>query len=271
MNTKEPSMSTVTSADGTTIAYTKAGQGPALILVDGAMCYRGMGPAEPLAKLLTDRYTVYTYDRRGRGGSGDTQPYAVEREIEDLDALIKEAGGAAYLYGISSGAVLACDAAARLGGIRKLAVYEPPFIVDGTHPARPADYLDKMDALIAQGRRGDAVATFMRTVGMPGVMVAVMRIMPPFKKLKRVAHTLPYDFRVLGDTGAGKPLPAGRWAGAELPALVMDGGKSPQYMRNGAQALSRALPSADHRTLPGQTHLLKPEAVAPVLKEFFVD
>ncbi|GIG03108.1 alpha/beta fold hydrolase [Catellatospora citrea] len=264
-------MNTVVSADGTAIAYSKVGQGPAVILVDGAMCFRAMGPAEPLAKLLADAYTVYTYDRRGRGGSGDTAPYAVEREIEDLDALIKEAGGSAYLYGISSGAVLACDAAARLGGVRKLAVYEPPFVVDGTHEARPADYLDKMDAMIAQDRRGDAVTTFMRTVGVPGLVVAIMKLTPNFKKLKAVAHTLPYDFRVLGDTGRGQPLNAARWAGAQLPALVMDGGKSPVYMRNGAKALSQALPSAGYRTLPGQTHLLKPEAVAPVLKEFFVD
>ncbi len=260
---------TVISADGTAIAYTRTGQGPAVVLVDGAMCFRGMGPAGPRARQLADRFTVYTYDRRGRGESGDTAPYTVEREVEDLDALIKEAGGDVYLYGISSGAVLACDAAARLGGIRKLAVYEPPFIVDGTHEPRPDDYLDKMDAMIAQGRRGDAVATFMRTVGMPRFLVGLFRLMPNWPKLKRVAHTLPYDFRVLGDTGAGRPLNADRWAGAQLPALVMDGGRSPQYMRNAAKALAGALPQAGYRTLPGQTHLLKPEAVAPVLKEWF--
>lgn len=261
--------STVISADGTAIAYTKTGQGPAVVLVDGAMCFRRMGPSGPLARQLADRFTVYTYDRRGRGESGDTGPYGVEREVEDLDALIKEAGGDVYLYGISSGAVLACDAAARLGGIRKLAVYEPPFIVDGTHEPRPDDYLDKMDKMIAEGRRGDAVATFMRTVGMPGFLVALFRLMPNWPKLKRVAHTLPYDFRVLGDTGAGRPLNPDRWTGAQLPALVMDGGRSPQYMRNAAKALAEALPQAEYRTLPGQTHLLKPEAVAPVLKEWF--
>ncbi|MEV4415353.1 alpha/beta hydrolase [Catellatospora sp. NPDC049609] len=263
-------MSSVISADGTAIAYSRTGQGPAVILVDGAMCFRRMGPSQPLAAQLSDRYTVYTYDRRGRGESGDTAPYSVEREVEDLDALIKEAGGEVYLYGISSGAVLACEAAARLGGIRRLAVYEPPFVVDDTYAPRPDDYLDKMDAMIAQGRRGDAVATFMKTVGMPGFLVGVFRLTPNWPKLKRVAHTLPYDFRVLGDTGSGRPLPRGRWAGAQLPALVMDGGKSPQYLRNGARALAGVLPNAEHRTLPGQTHLLKPQAVAPVLKQWFV-
>jgi pimeloyl-ACP methyl ester carboxylesterase len=262
-------MSSVVSADGTTIAYGTAGQGPAVILVDGAMCHRRMGPAGPLAERLADRFTVYTYDRRGRGESGDTAPYAVEREVEDLDALIKQAGGEVYLYGISSGAVLACEAAARLGGIRKLAVYEPPLIVDGTHEPRPDDYLDRMDEMIAQGRRGDAVATFMKTVGMPAFLVGLFRLMPNWPKLKRVAHTLPYDFRVLGDTGSGRPLPRDRWAGARLPALVMDGGRSPLYMRNAAKALAGVLPNADYRTLPGQTHLLKPQAVAPVLKEWF--
>jgi pimeloyl-ACP methyl ester carboxylesterase len=264
-------MSTVTSQDGTSIGYTASGQGPAIILVDGAMCYRASGPAGPLAERLTPHYTVYCYDRRGRGESGDNQPYSVEREVEDLDALIRAAGGTAYLYGISSGAVLALEAAARLDGIRKLAVYEPPFIVDDTHEPRPADYLDRMDALIAEDRRGDAVKLFMRTVGVPGFGIAMMRLMPVWKKLTGIAHTLPYDFRVLGDTGAGRPLPTDRWASAKLPTLVMDGGKSPAYMRNGARQLAGILPDASYRTLPGQTHLLKPDAVAPVLREWFTD
>jgi pimeloyl-ACP methyl ester carboxylesterase len=264
-------MSTVVSQDGTRIAYTVTGQGPAVILVDGAMCYRDSGPAGPLAARLATDYTVYTYDRRGRGESGDSAPYAVEREVEDLAALIGEAGGSAYVYGISSGAVLALDATARLDGVRKLAVYEPPFIVDDTHEARPDDYLDRMDGLIAEGRRGDAVKLFMRTVGVPGFGIAMMRVMPVWKKLTGIAHTLPYDFRVLGDTGRGRPLPTDRWATVKVPALVMDGGKSPAYMRNGASQLAGVLPDATYRTLPGQTHLLKPDAVAPVLKEWFTD
>jgi pimeloyl-ACP methyl ester carboxylesterase len=264
-------MTTVTSPDGTSIAYSVTGQGPAVILVDGAMCYRASGPAGPLAERLAPHYTVYTYDRRGRGESGDTAPYAVEREVEDLDSLVREAGGTAYVYGISSGAVLSLEAAARLDGIRKLAVYEAPFIVDDTHEPRPDDYLDRMDGLIAEGRRDDAVKLFMRTVGVPGIAIAMMRLMPVWKKLTGVAHTLPYDLRVLGDTGAGRPLPTDRWAAVKQPTLVMDGGKSPTYMRHGQQALAGVLPNAEYRTLPGQTHLLKPDAVAPVLREFFTD
>jgi pimeloyl-ACP methyl ester carboxylesterase len=262
-------MNTVTSADGTTIAYERAGSGPPLILVDGALCHRGFGPARPLAEKLTDRFTVYFYDRRGRGDSGDTPPYAVQREVEDIAALVAEAGDPVFLYGISSGAVLALEAAARLDGIRKLAVYEAPFVVDDSHPPRPDDYLQRMQELIEADRRSDAVRSFMRTVGTPGVVVAMLRLTPVWRKLKAVAHTIPYDFQLLGDTGSGKPLPADRWAAATQPALVMAGGKSPAYLRNGMRALADVLPDAYYRTLPGQTHLLKPQAVAPVLAEFF--
>jgi pimeloyl-ACP methyl ester carboxylesterase len=262
---------TVVSNDGTTIAFTRTGDGPPVILVDGALCHRKFGPSSDLAAQLAGHFTVYAYDRRGRGESTDTAPYSVEREIEDIEALIKEAGGSACVYGISSGAVLALDAAARLGGIRKVAVYEAPFIVDDTHPARPDDYLDRMDGLIAAGRRSDAVKLFMRTVGAPRIAIAAIRLTPPWRKLKAVAHTLPYDFRVLGDTGAGKPLPTDRWATVNVPTLVMDGGKSPDYMRNATRALADVVPNARYRTLEGQTHMLKPQAVAPVLVEFFAD
>jgi pimeloyl-ACP methyl ester carboxylesterase len=212
---------------------------------------------------------VYSYDRRGRDGSGDTLPYTVEREVEDIEALVKEAGGSAYVYGISSGAALALEAAARLTGIRKLALYEAPFIVDDTHPPRPEDYLARMDELVAAGRRGDAVRMFLRTVGVPAFGLMIMRLMPVWRKLTAVAHTLPYDLRVLGDTGSGRPLPADRWATATVPTLVMDGGKSPAWMRNAMRALADVLPDARYRTLPGQTHLLKPQALVPVLREFF--
>ena len=249
-----------------------SGQGPAVILVDGAMCYRASGPAGPLAERWPRHYTVYIYDRRGRGESGDTQPYSVEREVEDLDALLRAAGGTAYLYGISSGAVLALEAAARLDGLRKLAVFEPPFIVDDTHPGRgPDDYLDRMDALIAEDRRGDAVKLFMRTVGVPGFGIAMMRLMPVWKKLTGSRTRCRTTSECSATPVRGRPLPTDRWASAKLPTLVMDGGKSPAYMRNSARQLAEILPDASYRTLPGQTHLLKPDAVAPVLKEFFTD
>jgi pimeloyl-ACP methyl ester carboxylesterase len=261
-------MSIVTSADGTTIAYETLGSGPALILVDGAMCHRDFGPARGLAKELADSYTVYIYDRRGRGESGNTLPWSADREIEDLAALLAAAGGSAYLFGCSSGAVLAADAANRLAGFTKVALYEPPFIVDDTHEPRPADFVPETEALIARDDRSGALKKFMRHVGVPAVMVAIMPLLPPWRKLKVVAPTLPYDLRILGDTGRGVPLDADRWSGVTVPALVLDGGKSPRYMRNAAKALSQALPKARYGTLPGQTHMVKAAVLAPVVKEF---
>jgi pimeloyl-ACP methyl ester carboxylesterase len=261
-------MPTVTSADGTTIVYETAGAGPALILVDGAMCHRNQGPARDLAGALAADYTVYFYDRRGRGDSGNTLPWSAEKEIEDLAALLTVAGGTAYLFGASSGAVLAADAADRLPGFRRLALYEPPFIVDDTHAPRPATFLAETEALIAAGDTGGAVRKFLRSVDMPGFAVTMLSLLPPFRKLRAAAPTLPYDLRILGDTGRGAPLDPARWSGVDAPALVLDGGKSPQYMRNAAKAFSEALPKAEYRTLPGQTHMVKASVVAPAVKEF---
>jgi pimeloyl-ACP methyl ester carboxylesterase len=261
-------MPTVTSADGTTIAYETTGAGPALILVDGAMCHRAQGPARDLAAALADSFTVYAYDRRGRGESGDTPPWSAEREVEDLAALLAAAGGTAYLFGCSSGAVLAADAAHRLPGFRRLALYEPPFIVDDSHRPRPQAFLAETEALIAAGDTGGAVRKFLRSVDVPAFVVAILALLPPFRKLKAAAHTLPYDLRILGDTGRGVPLDPDRWSGVGVPALVMDGGKSPRYMRNAARALSEALPKAEYRTLPGQTHIVKAAAVAPAVRDF---
>jgi pimeloyl-ACP methyl ester carboxylesterase len=262
-------MNTVVSSDGTTIAFDRSGEGPPLIVVDGAMCYRASGPSGPLAAMLTRHFTVYTYDRRGRGESGNTMPYSVDREVDDIEALIKEAGGSAFVYGISSGAALALEAANRGLPIPKLALYEAPFIVDDSHPPRPDSLLTQMDALIAEERRGDAVKLFMKTVGVPAAFIVMMRLMPMWSKLKGVAHTIPYDFRILGDTGSGRPLPTDRWTSATMPTLVMDGGKSPTWMRHAMKALADVLPDAEYRTLEGQTHMLKPQAIAPVLVEFF--
>lgn len=262
-------MNTVQSQDGTSIAYERMGTGSPLILVDGALCYRDFGPMRALAELLQTHFRVYIYDRRGRGESGDTRPYAVEREVEDIEALIDEAGGEVFVYGVSSGAALSLDAANRLSSIKKLAVYEAPFVVDDSLPPRPDDYLPRMDALIAADKRGDAVKIFMKTVGTPRFAILMMRFMPVWSKLQGVAHTLPNDFRILGDTGSGKPLPRDRWNNATMPTLVMDGGKSPAWMRNAMHTLCQTLPNAQYRTIKGQTHMLAPEAVAPLLVEFF--
>jgi pimeloyl-ACP methyl ester carboxylesterase len=212
---------------------------------------------------------VYRFDRRGRGESGDTPPYAVEREVEDIAALIAIAGGSAFVCGVSSGAALALEAANRGLPIRKLALYEAPFIVDDTRPPLLDDYRNALTNAIAAGRRGEAVALFMRAVQVPAPFVMLMRLMPVFGKLKAVAHTLPYDFAIVGENQRGLPLPSDRWASATLPILVGAGGKSPAWIRNAQQALADVLPNAELRTLPGQTHMVSDKALAPLLIEFF--
>jgi pimeloyl-ACP methyl ester carboxylesterase len=258
----------VRSKDGTAIAFDQSGDGPAIILVGGAMSTRSA--SVPLAALLAPHFTVFAYDRRGRGDSGDTAPYAVEREVDDLAALISQAGGSAFVCGHSSGAALALEAAARGLAITKLALYEPPFIVDDSRPPLPGDYVTQLTELIASGRRGDAVAYFMTTgVGLPVEAVAQMRHDPMWPALEDVAHTLPYDGTIMGDTMRGNPLPLKRWASVTVPTLVMDGGESPAWQRTAVQALVDVLPQAQRRTLEGQTHGVAPDALAPVLEEFF--
>jgi pimeloyl-ACP methyl ester carboxylesterase len=264
-------MTTVRSADGTTIAFTKAGHGRPLILVDGALCSRSFGPMPKLAGQLTSHFTVYTYDRRGRGESGDTPPYSPEREVEDIEALAALAGEPVYLHGTSSGAALALEAAKRIPAISKLAVYEPPFIVDDTRPPMPDGFLARLSELLAVGRPGDAIKMFMRFVGTPAIFAAVMPLTPIWGKLKAVAPTLVYDITILQDHQRGAPLTPAEWADLKPPVLVAAGGKSPDWMTNGTRALAGALPEARYRTLPGQTHMVKPQAIASVLTEFFTD
>lgn len=260
----------VTSKDGTEIAYTRVGSGPALVLVDGALCDRAMGPNAKLASHLSSRFTVFTYDRRGRGESGDRSPYGVEREIEDLEAMIEAAGGSADVYGISSGGALALEAANRLPSITRLALYEVPYVVDDSRPPIPSNWARHLAEMAATDQRAGAVRYFLRDcVGVPQVVVALMRFMPAWPKLKAVAHTLPYDARIVGDLGGGAPLPAERWADATVPALVVAGDKSPAWMKNAMRALADVLPSARYQTLAGQTHVVKPGRLAPVLTEFF--
>lgn len=266
-------MHTVTSKDGTTIAFDRSGEGPALILVGGALQHRAIDPSTArLAELLAPGLTVYHYDRRGRGDSGDTLPYTVEREIEDLDALIQEAGGSAFVFGMSSGAVLAVDAAALGLAVTKLAMYEPPVIVDDSRPPLPADYTERLTDLLSSGRRGDAVELFMtEAVGVSRETVTPMRDSPFWPALEGVAHTLAYDNAIMGDRLSGEPLSAERFASVAAPALVIDGGASPTWARNAVEALVNVLPSAQRRTLEGQTHQVDPEALAPALDEFFAD
>ena len=222
-----------------------------------------------LAARLTPYFTVYTYDRRGRGASGDTAPYAPDREVEDIEALATLAGDTVFVHGTSSGAALALDAAKRIPAIAKLAVYEPPFIVDDTRPAMPDDYLPRLSRLVAEGRRGDAVKMFMRFVGTPAIFTTVMPFTPVWPKLKAVAPTLPYDISIVHDHQRGIPLTSQEWAAVKMPALVAAGGKSPAWMTNATRALADVLPDASYRTLPGQNHMVKAQVIAPVLTEFF--
>ena len=261
-------MSKVHSSDGTAIAYEKSGEGPAVILVDGALCSRAMGPMPKVASELAERFTVFTYDRRGRGESGDTAQYAVEREIEDVEALIEAAGGSVSLFGASSGAALAIEVASRSPRVEKLALYEAPFMVDDSREPTPGDYIDRLEAALAADRPGDAVKLFMRLVGAPRIMVALMQVTPMWRKLKAAAHTLPYDARIVKDNQRGEPLTAERWTSATMPTVVFAGGKSPAWMQDAQRALAAALPNAELRVLPGQTHMVKAKVTAPELVDF---
>jgi pimeloyl-ACP methyl ester carboxylesterase len=256
-------MQHVASKDGTAIAFDRSGDGPPVVLVCGASTQRSANAA--LAALLAERFTVFNYDRRGRGDSGDTAPYAVEREVEDLDAVIGAAGGSAYVWGTSSGAALALEAAASGLHITKLALWEPPFAPDeGARP--PADTATVFTELVAAGRRGDAVEYFMRqVVGLPPEFVANARNEPWWPAQEALAHTLAYDATVMGDYS----LPAGRAASVTKPTLVLAGGASGDWMRDSAQALAAALPAGRCRTLDGQWHDVDPEVLAGVLAEFF--
>lgn len=258
-------MNTVISKDGTPIAYERTGTGPALILVDGALCSLDFGPMPKLAPLLAGDFTVLSYDRRGRGGSGDTAPYAVAREVEDLQALIEAAGGSAHVLGLSSGAVLAIEAAASGLAINRLALYEPPFMVSESGHRPPADHQAQLQNLIAQGRNGDAVIFFItRIVGMPKISTWPMRLLPMWKKLKAVAPTLRYDAAIMGDYS----LPRHRLAAVRMPTLVASGEKSPEILRLAARAAAGGIPGAQHRELKGQTHNVSPPVLAALLREF---
>ena len=268
MNTEtEVTTQTVSSHDGTTIAYERVGDGPALVLVDGAMCYRQFGPCRDLAKKLADRFTVYFYDRRGRGESGDTAPYAPEREFEDLAAVIGAAGGTASVFGFSSGGALALQAAASGVAMTRVASYEAPFIGEVVVKGNTVDALAQLNQRLAVGDRAGAVNYFtVQMVGGPAFLPIVMRLMPKvFNQLKAIAHTLPYDTELM----RGFVVPTEELAKVSVPALVMGGSKAKPNMRAAVQRVAEAIPGSVHKTLQGQTHQVAPEAIAPELIEFF--
>lgn len=264
---------TVQSSDGTSIAYDSAGDGPALILVGGAFSYRRYKSWVQLAELLAPRFRVISYDRRGRGDSGDAPEYAVDREIEDLDALVRAAGGSAHVFGMSSGGVLALRAAAAGVPIRRAVVYQPPFGVDASGHVPPRHFGARLDELGRSGRRGRTVSYFMREgMGAPRAFVGLLRVARPiWRNLEAVAHTLPYDYAVMGDTVHGKPLAREPWASIATPTLVVAGGKSPASLRKASDELAERMPNADRRILEGQSHNVSMKMLAPVLEEFLLD
>lgn len=265
-------MEKVFSKDGTSIAYDMVGQGPAVLLVGGAFSYRAYPGSVKLAELLSKNFAVINYDRRGRDDSSDTQPYAVEREIEDLMALINAAGGSAYVFGMSSGAVLSLRAAASGFNIEKLTLYQPPFIVDINARRPPMNFESELKEKLAAGRRGEAVKLFLtKAMGMPVIIASIFRFMPIWSNFTAVAHTLPYDFAVMGDTVKGEPLSAKEWEPVSIPTLAIDGGRSPAVSRQAVDPLVAVLPNAQRRTLEGQSHDVSMDILAPVLGTFFQD
>lgn len=256
---------TVKSKDGTKIAFDKVGTGPVVMLVLGALNSRKSGAS--LAKLLASRFTVITYDRRGRGGSTDTAPYAPQLEVEDVAALIDEVGGPVYLYGHSSGAALALEAAVKLREhVRKLAIYEAPYALDGDAREAAREYNILLKKLLKSGRNADAVALFLKFLGMSDKQIQAMRRLPMWRGLEAMAPTLAYDSDVLGE---GHSLPTTLLSRVTTPTLVMHGGAGAPSMRGAARAISEAIPNSQLRTLAGQTHGVRPKVIAPVLADFF--
>jgi pimeloyl-ACP methyl ester carboxylesterase len=263
-------MSTVTSADGTRIAFEAYGEGRPLILIDGATAHRAVNPVnDEVGNLLTDRFRTYAYDRRGRGGSGDTAPYAIQREIEDIAALIEDAGQPAILFGWSSGSLLALDAAAAGLPVAGLVLFEPPVVVDDVRPPLPTDYVEQLDAFVAEGRRDKAAELFMTAAAMmPAEAIPGMKQSPYWAPVEEIAHTISYDGRIMGTTMSGNPLPSDRWADVKVPVLVLYGDKTWPALSAGAQAVAAHLPTATLKAIPGENHGTEAATLAPVLREF---
>ncbi len=257
-----------TSADGTRIAYDVVGSGPPVVIVSGAFGTRT--DARELAGALSKRFTAAGYDRRGRGDSGDARPYAPARELDDLRAVIDALGGSAFVYGHSSGGALSLDAAAAGLPIMKLAVYEPPFTIDDSRQPYPDGFIETLRGLVEAGRRGDAIAEFWRTgLLMPEPEIENARRAPFWPQLESLAHTLIYDYEVLGDRISGRPLSAA-WADSiAIPVLIFEGGDSPATLRNVVTSLEELLPNATKRTLAGQGHGAPADMLAPILESFF--
>lgn len=258
-------MPTVTSRDGTTIAYSTQGQGPALVLVDGALCSRAFGPMPGYAKALADSFTVYWYDRRGRGESGDKLPHTVQQEIDDLAAVIQATGSTPYVFGASSGAALALHGAAAGLPMKKLLLYEAPYVPTPAGGKGAAQHVEALWALIRADRRGAAVRYFMcDVVGMPKAIGYLFALFPMWPKLKQVAHTLPYDLTILADEGFLDTIQE-----LQVPTLVAGGGKSPEPLKAAVRRVAAAIRGSTTRWVDGQTHNLGAAPARELMVEFF--
>ena len=251
----------VTSADGTIIAFDQIGAGAPLVLVAGASCDRAVDAR--IAEGLAAHFTVLNYDRRGRGDSTDTPPYAVERGIEDLEIMLAAAGGSAVVVGLSSGAVLAAHAAAAGLPIGRLVMWEPPFRLDAAAQQAAREYVEQTRVLLAEDRRGDALELFMTMVGLPAEMIAGIRRSPYWAQGEKLAPTLAYDAAVVGDGS----IPGEGFATITTPTAVLTGGASPDWFRAAGKAAADAIPGATHGVLPGQTHDVAPDVLAAAVRE----
>ncbi len=261
--------SRIRSADGTSIAFERRGSGPPLVLIGGALNDRRSEVAGlPLAELLADDFSVYAYDRRGRGDSSDTPPYAVQREVEDLSALIAEIGQSVFMWGHSSGAALALEAAAAGLPVSRLAIYEPPYSMDPEAEAESRVFEASLAALIREGRRGDAVACFMEGTGMPAEMIAQIRASPAWPGFEAIAPTLCYDIAILRNGGTSY-VPAERARLIKAPVLALAGRESPTWMRHATRAVADAAARGKYKDLAGHNHMVPRHVVAPQLKAFF--
>lgn len=263
----------VTSADGTTIAFDRSGEGSAVILVDGVTFHRAYGPSRALAEHLTGHgYTVYAYDRRGRGESGDTEPYAAEREVQDIAALIEHAGVPVHLFAATSGAVLALDAVAAGLDVASLALFDPPFLVDGSRRPVPEDFVARLEQLIGAGRLAEAQSRYL-TSQMPALrlVMPLLRVSGAMRRSLSAVPSLARDAALFAELQTGQPLPAQRWRDVEVATMVVTGRRSPAWVRAGAQALTGVLPNASLHTMGGNGHFVQQDALATVLAAFFAD
>lgn len=258
--------SAVKSKDGTTIAYDELGRGPSLVIVNGALSVRNFVFARKIAEELAKSFTVYNYDRRGRGDSTDHADYSVVKEVDDVAAVCKAAGGKPFVVGFSSGAALALEAAASGVPMAGLYAYEPPYTRADPNDKTDADFREKLEAFRASGQRDEAVSYFMRTVGVPGFGVAIMKLFPMWKVMRGVAHTLPYDAAVMD----GFKVPVQRLAKVKVPTVVANGEKTAPALKMAAAAAADAVPKAQHRVVPKANHGIKPKAIASELTAVFL-